>query len=219
MKLSLRKRFGWIHCKGGAIVKVAREHAVTSDTLECRKGRESRKYENEPDWVFTKVGNLAVEIVAVKTGKLLGHCYLTGPAAQMHRYTPAQSDWFEPASARLGRIPHPSEIEAKDQDDLFLKMMDAIMDIRFSSDDLVAFRLVCKDKKDTDEAGGSIHDMLQLQKIGDERVQTANILGLIVGPRGKPSIALHHQPDADASEHSASDFGLSLVLSSLEARN
>jgi hypothetical protein len=213
MKLSLRKHFGFIHCTGGAIVRVASEHAVTGASIALNDEHARIK---PPKWVFAKEGDLAVEIVAVKTGKVLGHCYLTGPAVQLHRYTEPQGDWFKPATGKMFPIPLPYELHGKDEKERFDEMMAHISDLKYANVDVAAFEVQVKGKGEAKDASESISYMLRLEKDGDDRKMTAHILGLVAEPRGKPSITLHFQPEGDVDECGASGFGVSLVLRALK---
>jgi hypothetical protein len=218
VKLSLKKRWGFIHVRGGRVLRVAKEHAVRCDTrsrnadhFEDFDGiRPSARGQPQGDakWVTAQVGDLAIEIIVVKTGKVLGHSYLSGPAIQLNRYTPFDPAWFREGKSRLLEIVTPqSEKEAE-------ALIDTLVDARLGDDDVVAIVHRAENDNDAKAAAGALHRYARLQRKDDQRdlaAATAHLVGLIFG-RGKFRITLHFQPERDASDYAAADFQIPLAL-------
>src|SRR5258708_5191443 len=94
MRLSLERKFGWIHVRGGRVLRVATAHAVSTDTFHQEaaqaerligsdRGGQARDRFVGQKYVFCAERDLAVEVVNVKTGKVMGWSYLTGAAANL----------------------------------------------------------------------------------------------------------------------------------------
>lgn len=232
MNLSLKKKFGMIHVRGGAIVRVAKEHAVHS---RGRSTAEDDKVnidgtpmpvgtpQGDRDWVFARVGDLAVEIIAVKTGKCLGHSYLSGPALQCNRYTPAQDDWFVPGSGEMLVIPDPHTWPGT-HEELYEIMATIVVAAKYGDKDVAGFEIVAHGEEDAKNAANTIGDMTQLcpvdetaRKLLEERPQRCHLVGIIhYDKKRKYGITFHSQPPDDAVEHCASQFQIGLVLSALK---
>lgn len=227
MKLSLSKRFGWIHCRGGKLVRVAKEHAVPSSgrsrvghvegaTDLGGKPIPQESPQKDQKWVTAKENDLAVEVVAVKTGKVLGHSYLSGPAIQLNRYTPAQDDWFRPVTGRLIEIPDPHTWEGG-REAFFEHCIGLLMQVRYGEDAVGGFEYQAQDDEDARGAAHSIAQMWSYEPVEDKDRQRpeAHLFALIHGK--KPFlITLHFQPPDHASDFAATGFQIKLVLSALK---
>lgn len=94
MKLATTKRFGWTHVRGGRIVRVIKPHSIPTDTLNSQgsieeitsRGEHPRVQAFHKPYVLSVSGDLAIEILYVKTDKLLGYAYLSGDAVNLMRY-------------------------------------------------------------------------------------------------------------------------------------
>src|SRR5574341_1954907 len=117
MKLSLSKKLGWTQVRGGRILRVAKAHAVPTvgwsafsenyDEDLLKRKKPAQRFKDEK-WVYANEGDLVVEVLYAKTEALAGHSYLSGPAIQLNRYTPAEDGWFREATGQLVEIPVPS---------------------------------------------------------------------------------------------------------------
>jgi hypothetical protein len=104
---------GAVHVRAGGIVRVIASHEVETVTrpagaLEVPRldGVDDRPVLPLPTgpMVTAQIGDLAIELVSVTTGSLIGHAYVAGPAAQLHNHR-AMVAWFEPARVeRLSKV-------------------------------------------------------------------------------------------------------------------
>lgn len=92
MKLSIGRKPGWVQVRGGRVRKVVREHRVHAHSQNALDGETPRKPFTQP-MVLVKEGDLALEIIAVATGKVLGHAYLSGDAIQLNAYN-TDPTWY-----------------------------------------------------------------------------------------------------------------------------
>jgi len=97
---------------GGDLVRVAVPHAIR----DCL-GEPANELRGRPatDWTYCRAGDLAVEVLSVRGGDLVGHIYFSGPATGMLRKSPARQDWFSPASL-IGTSFSPTEDGESDAD-------------------------------------------------------------------------------------------------------
>lgn len=240
MKLTLERRLGAVQVRGGALLKVAKEHAVSS------VGRPVHAHDHpqalpEPDgkWAFAKIGDLAVEVIAVKTGKTLGHSYLSGPAIQCNRYTPAQADWFEPATGKIVELPNKptaKELETACQhlpvssskeliqkmmgeyvESVALRALETLIAGTYADVDVCAFEVFVEDEDEAADALQFFSTAGDYQPAKDSGPATSHLMGLIsAGKHGKKGSAmLHFQPPHHASERCVTPFQIGLVLSAL----
>lgn len=107
MKLSLERKWGYAQIRGGRVLKVVHEHPVSTEGYNPRVDGETNPLTGEAPkpagtekWRTARVGDLAVEVVMVKTGKVWGLVYLTGPAINIWRTHPWLNDWFVAADYR-----------------------------------------------------------------------------------------------------------------------
>lgn len=100
MKISLDRswRPGVVWVRGSRVCKVAHDHQVPTKMQNIAETGEKRRTFDAP-WVTAKVGDLAVEVVAVKTGNVMGFSYISGDAIALNRYTDTPSHWFVEAKA------------------------------------------------------------------------------------------------------------------------
>jgi hypothetical protein len=207
VKLSVRKRMGWVHVRGGRILRVAKEHAVRASGRSTLEGGKAPA--GDEQWVYTKEGDLAVEVIAVKTGKVLGHSYLSGPAIQLNGYTPFDDDWFgEEVKSTFVDIPHPRGAFG---DEFIKKVVGVLMDVKYSEEYGVgAFHYECDPGEDPRDVGQGI---MQMWGYHDDREPTAHLFGLVTPAKGKKNVVvMHFQPPRDAADFAATGFQTELVL-------
>lgn len=107
MKLATTtKRFGWTHVRGGRVVRVIKPHSVPTSTLDVQSIEEVTSRDAHPraqafhkPYVLSAIGDLAIEILYVKTDKLLGYAYLSGDAVNLMRYDAAKITDYEIVTA------------------------------------------------------------------------------------------------------------------------
>src|SRR4029077_357594 len=126
MKLSVVKKPGWMHVTGGRLLEVATPHAVPASGLSAyaddpetdrfrAKDAPPPRPRPKDGLVRCEEGDIAIEILFAKTGRLAGHSYLTGPAINLNRYCAAETPgWFrdEPlAGAMIDDVTMPTDEE------------------------------------------------------------------------------------------------------------
>jgi hypothetical protein len=218
MKLSVRKRFGWIHVRGGRVLRVVKPHAVRTSGRsayadEEKSSHEPPRWKAGEKWVYTEEGDVAVEIVAVKTGKVLGHSYLSGPAIQLNGYTPFEEDWFEEAKGTFVEVPHPDG--GKLSTEFIENVIGMFMGVKYSKDAVLgAFVYECTKGEDMRDVAEGLTRMWSYEHDTDE--STAHLLGLVKGhPKGV--VIMHFQPTKHASDFAATGFQIELVLGAVGA--
>lgn len=210
MKLTLKKKFGWTHVRGGDLVRVAIEHAVPTRTRTELQTEYARPRTKE-GWVYCAKGDLALEIVAVKTGQVLGHSYLSGPAIQLHRYSTPQSDWFEGATLEGVTLPVPAEDD--DPEGFMPRFIGAMMDLKYGPLDVVGFKGTAKSMDDAKKA----MEFFQYAWSGAPQVEeppeaTTHFIG-VIEVDGGGAMVIHFQPKKHADDLAASHFQAGLVVS------
>lgn len=135
MKLSPIKKFGHVHVMGKRLVRVTKEHAVSTEgaPLPAKlKTNVPNSGLNSPEgkWVYCKEGDLAVELVEVKKKRHVGYSYLSGPAIQMTGYT-AQAGWFEDAELASLKAPMPPTTPEEGEEAIM-----ALMKLKYHGADL-----------------------------------------------------------------------------------
>jgi hypothetical protein len=219
VKLSVKKRFGWTQVRGGRLLRVAKDHAVSTMGLsESVQNPQRPRFQGEK-WVRARPGDLVIEILYVKTDKLAGHSYLSGPAAQLNRYlsTPLPgpstddiSSWFEATTAtgRLVEIPHIDDGE--DVPAFLSRVLRVLVDAKYSAVDINVFDYVVGFDEDAANAARLFKDMWNGFHAVDGRESQSHFLGAI---RGKKAVAsVHFSPPVAASAFAATPFQMALVL-------
>src|SRR4029079_6024838 len=140
MKLSVRPKLGAITVHGGQILRVSHNHQVSTRGYDPRPDKlhgKARVF--EAPWVTALIGDLAVEIIARQTKKIVGHAYLSGPAINVIRYRIAKDDpvegWFTPAKA--------ISIKTFSQDTGVPGLVDWMHRAKYSDADIVVANLAC----------------------------------------------------------------------------
>lgn len=220
MKLSLFRRFGFVHVRGGRALLVACDHQVPTGTQNYHdvnvKGAPSAARRFAEKWVTAHVGDLAVEIVAVKTDNVIGYAYISGDATQLNLYrADAPMHWFE--LARGWR----ADLNARPVEDP-REMVAAVVACRFAAADVVCLPLELESNAQLKAAFRFIADALQLAP-GDKtdveleaaHPRTPHILAMLTveGKKDKGAATVHLQPKRDQREFCASPFHIGLAMS------
>lgn len=217
MKLSLKKRFGWVHVRGGRLLRVVKEHAVTTHTKSQLDPH--IRPDTDDKWVYCKVGDLALEIVAVKTGKLLGHAYIAGPAVQLHRYGSTDPAWFEPAMLGLVHLAPPNDKRAMEA--WMERAMYTLLEFKYGELDVAAWRVPVIDQEDFKRFGEFVTHTWQMAPFdkNDKPVKIdpppkTHLVALAQAK--KPIGTLHFQPPQHASDHCATGFQIEMLVAAAE---
>lgn len=229
MRMSLQKKFGWIHVRGGKVLRVATGHAVPTNTYHEEAAAAARDLIKQPGKalpgerfagaraVFCQPRDLAVELVNVKNGRVMGWSYLTGPAANLHHYgvggdlsVGAAQPW-EPDPVPVARWVVPMDGDS----DVVMGEMRAIRgQDRYG---IVAFNLAVTPGAESD-FGRAIAEMWSYcqheTKDAGGPEPTAHLLGIINGGKKHSThVGLHFQVKEHASDWPANPFQMGLVLS------
>jgi len=227
MKLSLKKKPGWTHVRGGRLVRVAKSHPVPTSgwspyALEYKKDLLGRpkpvaRFAEGEKWVFAKEGDLAVEILAADSRASLGFSYISGPAIQLNRYREVEANFFEAASGKIVEIPNPSTAQFT-REQFAERVVTAIVGAKYGNDAINAFEYQARDDDEAQLVARKIAEVWYSYAPADgDTTQRAHLLGVIHGR--KSHINVHFQPPDAAGEFAATPFQVGLVLSTLRGSN
>lgn len=244
MNLSTIRAAGRLHVRGGRVLTVAREHSVDTATLgiEDREDRhiamnsQQRQQVLRPTrtfkgkWVTAHEGDIAMEIVAVATGKIIGHAYYSGDAIGLHSYG-SVPDWYGPASGWQVAIEPRPDLTAE-------AMIKAILRCKYAPVQLVAFETETETRETAFEIAQMLSDIYCYEPIGvgtivedgtivgvtnpgpddprSDLPRTSHVLGSILWNRKRSGMCLHFQPPAQASDWAVSSFHNQLAHTSTE---
>jgi hypothetical protein len=192
---------------------VAMAHAVpTSTRSELADERQPKEHKGRK-WVYAEKGDLALEIVARKTGKVLGYSYLSGPALQLNHYKPLPAWYDDAGDVSLIEIPHPEGEPRAFVEDIIGRLMKA----KYSENKLVfAFKHQCRERDDPRHVAEALCDYASYED--KSRKPTAHILGVVIGHKRGPkgAVTLHFQPPRDSAECHATSFQTELAITAAE---
>lgn len=214
MKLSLKKKLGHVHVRGGKLLRVLVPHKVSTrghSTLEVNQPSDLVRGTKPPPrfrpgqkYDTAGAGDLALEIIRAGDGVRIGWSYLSGQAIRLNTYfDTARDDWFE--EAKLVYV----DLDGVDSMEGLTK---AVLGGAFGGHDVAG---IFRELPTAEHAQGAARTVLEI--LGGYKpvalTKEAHVLGLIVG--GKATCLIHSQPERDASSFSATQFQVALVLSSL----
>jgi hypothetical protein len=225
MKLSVKKRWGFVHVRGGRVLTVSHDHQISTSTFDrqvdeaiaptpessLRLGaKPNQKRTFDAKWVTAKVGDLAVEIVAQKTGRILGYTYLCGDAINVIRYAnegeaERVASWFSVGRGLRFIIPLELELE---------QFIAAVMGIKYSGADIACARLEVSDDGHMEAALNGLLAAYGYEADGIEA--TTHMMVSVVVRKQKGMGAVHCQPKKHAQDFAAQPFLHELLLSSPE---
>lgn len=215
MKLSLERKLGHIHVRCGRVLRVAHAHQVPTKTANVNDPKEQTTRASA--WETADVGDLAFELVAVKTDKVIGYSYLSGPAIRLHLYREtAPPHWFSEAIVR--KVESDEHIWRALRAPTVDAFIEGVIAIKFAPCDLVVFSLTC-------ENADAIRDAMDVWKkaygyvpenMTDEeadrkgRPHLIAVVDTIKKKRG-PMAVLHFEPPGCTSEAGCGGFQAPLV--------
>lgn len=212
MKLSLRKRFGYVHVHGGRVLRVVHPHGVPTSTVTYNK-QEPKVRSFIGTVVQCAEGDLAIEIVAAKTGNVLGYSYLSGPALQLNNYCGARADRFEEArSIYVNDLPHPQDFD--DFGTFLPEIIERLMRLKYADDPYALVAIEYHDPQASDAANGLLQSFSYAPDEDDPPENRTHMMGIVHG-EGKNIATMHCQPPCDADDYCATGFQIELVLSSM----
>ena len=216
MKLSLERKLGWMHVRGGKLVKVTQVHGVPTvsrSTLQTEHARPRKADGME----MCRRGDLAMQILKYETGVVVGYSYLSGPAIQLQRYEGVSADWFAPAQLGAVSFPAPTEMDVADEkarDDFWQRFFAAVQAIKYGPLDVAGF---CR-RESTLEDGKAAAELLRAawsMAPVEQPAWDTHLLGMFKIVAGG-DMALHYQPPKHGGKLAASGFQIGLVLSALD---
>lgn len=224
MKLSVKKRWGFVHVRGGRVLVVAHDHQISSSTYDgtvddvvrvpdqsARLGAMPHKKRTfDAKWTTAKIGDLAVEIFAQKTGKLLGYAYLCGEAINTVRYVlegelERVAAWFTPGRGLRFAIPLELELE---------QFIAAVMVIKYGGADVACSRFEVSSDAHMEAALNGLLAAYAYEAEG--MVPTTHMLVTSAVRKAKKMGTVHCQPPKHGQPYAAQPFLHELLLSSTE---
>lgn len=211
MKLLVRKRkLGWTTVRAGRVRRVAVAHAVPTSGMDHKQTAEH----DGSQWVYAQPGDLAVEIVTLKTGAVIGDCYVTGPAVRLNRYTPEGAGWFAPGAVVVNKLVL-DRYEGQGSSEEWFRSLNRDLHVAAIAEQPSVFVVV-----DRSTPAGQILEVLgradALVHVDAEEVpRTQHTFGLVFGAgadgHGKSAALFHCEPKGNKTETGASTFGISLL--------
>lgn len=231
MKLSLKFKLGHVHVGGGRVLTVVTPHPVSTATRSSHAERpETDRYrpkdappvvEPKGAHVIAEVGDLAIEVVYAKTGKLVGYSYLTGPAIQLIRYVDDDgARWFSSESVNVNRLDLPGPEGFASRQAYWEAMIPTVSAARLGSPAVHAFEISVPSSNP--DAAADVADVvvnawaMVPKEVTDEELKErcqSHLVGLVHAGKGVAEV--HLQPPRHASDWNATGFQIALVLDAL----
>lgn len=224
MKLSVKRRWGFVHVRGGRVLTVAHDHQISASTYDAkvdevvyvpesslRHGvKPHQKRDFDAKWTTAKVGDLAVEIVAQKTARLLGYAYLCGEAINTIRYlNDGERDrvaaWFTPGIGLRFTIPLDLQLE---------EFIAAVMVIKYGGAAVACSRVEVSSDGYLEAALNGLVSAYAHEVEG--MVPTTHMLVTAAVRKEKKLGTVHCQPPKHAQPYAAQPFLHELLLSSTD---
>lgn len=214
MKLSLKRKLGFVHVKASRLLMVAHDHQVTTGT-ENALDPADRRADDGTKWVTARIGDLAIEMVAVQTGNVIGYSYIAGDAIRLNLYrAAAPAHWFTDAKAvrwdmtwleqdlERSRRGQPHQVGVED-------LIAGAMKLKYCGADVVVLNLTC-DAEDGKNAAGVLQGAFSYVADGSAD-NDAHLLGLIEEKKTETIVAIHSQPARHSSNQCANAFQVALL--------
>lgn len=202
-----------VHVRGGQVLRVTHDHQASTKGYDERPDDalgKSRAF--DAGWVTASTGDLAVEVVAAKTARVLGYAYLSGPAINVVRYvSDADRDlvtgWFTPARGIRATSP-PQDMSVSD----FGAWM---REMKYADADVVAAIFGCP-KGSTAEMMRALARVYGLAPALDDRGRppTADLVARVQGDGDREFGVVHFQAPGRSQDHACQPFPCDLLLSS-----
>lgn len=222
MKLCLSKsramRMGAVYVRGERFVRVKTPHQVSTSGWSRERSSES-PFPKGAKTVQAEVGDLAIEMVRAKNGKLVGYSYLAGAAIQLNNYV-GKPAHFAPALSSVWKPPEPEDYPTLTPTEILTKLFDQVMNFKYKS----AFDVVTLDARvPTHAQVGLFMQMVgdawrsapkDMDPVLDETVKVHAFIS--VEDSEKRGAMLHVQPPRDVSKFGASEFQQTMAIALAE---
>lgn len=205
MKLSLKKRFGFVQVRGGSFYRVTRTHQVGTNT---RSYAEEENPQGDRKTAFAQPGDLAIEVVNKKLEKRVGYAYLSGDAIRLIGYE-AEPAWFAPATSMLIDIPGVPQSQAETE-----ALVKQFIEAKFQHDAGVFEYRAPKGSDPAIAAKG----LAQCYSYESRDIEPrGHVFGLVHA--GKSGISVHFQPRGQTTEFAASRFQIMMAVRAVRERS
>ena len=225
MKMTIKRRLGATQVVGGRILQVTHDHLVSTKGYDGRIDRmEMLPPPSDPDlpatqpfkprsfdhgWETALVGDLAIEVIGVKTSRVMAYVYLSGRAISIFRHVCDQdrnqvAGWFSEGKGLRFEEVDPSISPTA--------LVNGMMGLKYSGADIAACRLRVKDIRDAQYAGAAFATAYSYGC--DELEATTDVVFGFDLARGKETCVVHFQALKRAQEYAIQPFIVDLVLSS-----
>lgn len=213
MKMSVSRRLGFVHVRGGHVKTVAQAHEVETNSYnrapDKSRGRKSPRAFNATT-MTAQVGDLALEIIAVGTERLLGFGYLSGDAINLCRYVhdadrDQVSSWMTDGSGLRFTLPDPTTYPEQ------ARAM--LQTVRSGGADIAVSQYEVGGPLDIQDVSQAIAQIFKTPH-PDEATPTTDVLITVTHKRQQPLVCLHCQIPRRTQEEASQPFFHALLYSS-----
>lgn len=223
MKLSVKKRWGFVHVRGGRVLTVIHDHQIPASTYDTTVddvlsvtdaalalgATPIRKRVFDAKWTTARIGDLAVEIVARKTDNMVGYAYYCGEAINQIRYVSGGerervAAWF--GAAKGLRFSIPLDVSPE-------QLVGGVMGLKYSGADLAAARIDLSSHEEMEAALNCLLAAYGYQNT-DGMTPTTHMLVTSSVRKVKVMATVHCQPPKHGQQYAAQPFLHELLLSS-----
>lgn len=222
MQIALRPTPKHAHVRGGRIVKVTHAHPVHTSSLREEDRKRDRDMNLPPRWergartVPAVLGDLAVEIVSVKTDRVIGHAYLSGHAIGLFSYE-ASREWFWPGRAGVWSPPEPDRPGMTDQE--FAERM-ALSLPKHADGDVYGFEIVLPPRTHPEVLGTVLGAVARAWEVSPAvETDTVHLIGRVRVDVEGAQCNIHFTPPGASSPYMIGHLHVGLVLSAKGIRN
>lgn len=224
MRMSIKRRLGMVQVAGGRILRVNHDHLVSTKGYDARPDSlERMPPPADPEmpglapfkpraldhgWETALVGDLAIEVIGVKAGRVLGYAYLSGRPISIIRHVcdhdrEQVAGWFD--EGRGVRFEVEPEIKPA-------ALVEGMMALKYGGADIAACRLRVANAEEAQYAGAAFATAYSYGR-EDLEATTDVICGFDLA-RGKEACMMHFQTVKRAQDYAVQPFVVDLVLSS-----
>jgi hypothetical protein len=226
MKMSVKRMWGAVQVRGGRILVVSHDHQVSTNGYDAR-GDDPKIHVAETEerirqetgslpfmprtfdakWINAKVGDLAVEVISVKNGRVLGYAYLSGGSINVFRYVndtdrDLVAGWFSTGKGLR------FEVSLTDPEQFICSMMA----LKYSGAHVAVTSLIVHNDEEREFA---TRVLLEAYRYADEtRGATTDVLVKVSLSKGKEFAFMHMQAEKRGQEYACQPFVFEVLESS-----
>lgn len=212
MKLSLDKKLGFVQVKGQRLVEVTHEHLVPTTTANELDPHEPRRPKGVKA-VTAKPGDYAVEMVAVKTGKVVGYSYISGEPIRLNGYSDTSAPFFKDAVMKRLELECDAFLEHVLLKQDGARLLAGLLRAKYlAGAALITFKTFGNNKESADRAWEAIGEcLLYVPADDDVKDDPAHFVGIIEYPP-RSQLCCHSQPPRHAGKHPCSGFQIEMLV-------